>query len=101
VINQRKCHECGKWTDGRETHCVFCGATLDPSIRAREEKAERDLRIREERLKNETRFEKYLRSLSESEKPHHQVLFKVLNLAFTVYMSILSFFIWLIALISG
>ncbi|MCH2213999.1 MAG: hypothetical protein MK086_02400 [Flavobacteriales bacterium] len=101
MSNQRKCHECGKWTEVRETHCVFCDATLDPLLRAREEKIEREKKIREERLLRETRFEKYLRTLQESEKSYHQITFQVLNVVFTIYMGILSFFIWLIALISG
>ncbi|MCZ4409210.1 hypothetical protein O3Q51_10335 [Cryomorphaceae bacterium 1068] len=101
MTNQRKCHDCGKWTDSSENYCVFCDATLDPVLRAKEEKAERDRIAREKKLLAETKFEKYLRSLQESEKPGHQIFFKVLNVAFTIYMGVLSFFIWLIALISG
>jgi len=85
----------------RETHCVFCDAVLDPLLIAKEEKLERDEKLRKEKLQNETQFEKYLRQLQESEKAHHQILFKFLDLVFTIYMAILSFFIWLIALISG
>ncbi len=101
MVNQRKCHECGKWTDSAEKYCVFCDATLDPSLRAQEEKAERDRIAREKKLLKESRFEKFLRQLEESEKPFNRFLFNVLNIAFTIYMGILSFFIWLIALISG
>ncbi|MGB6037233.1 MAG: hypothetical protein WBG42_13250 [Cryomorphaceae bacterium] len=101
MANQRKCHDCGKWTDGNDTHCVFCDATLDPLLRAKEEKAERARIAREKKLLTESKFEKYLRSLQESEKPSHQLFFRILNVAFTIYMGTLSFFIWLIALISG
>jgi hypothetical protein len=101
VPSQRKCHECGKWTDGSETHCVFCDATLDPALRAKEERAERERIAREKRLLNESRFERYLRNLEESDKVPQKILFRVLSVAFTIYMGVLSFFIWLIALISG
>jgi len=101
VANQRKCHECGKWTDSSETHCVFCDATLDPTLRAKEEKEERERIAREKKILNESRFERWLRGFQESDRWHHQLLFRILNVAFTIYMGILSFFIWLIALISG
>ncbi|HKK39818.1 MAG TPA: hypothetical protein VJ949_10400 [Cryomorphaceae bacterium] len=101
MTNQRKCHECGKWTDSAEKYCVFCDATLDPVLRAKEEKAERDRIAREKKLLTESKFEKFLRNLQESEKPFHKLSFRILNIAFTIYMGVLSFFIWLIALISG
>lgn len=101
MTNQRKCHDCGKWTDSSEKYCVFCDATLDPVLRAKEEKAEKARIARENKLLTESRFERYLRKLQESEKPLHKAAFRVLNIAFTIYMGILSFFIWLIALISG
>jgi hypothetical protein len=101
VTNQRKCHDCGKWTDSNEKYCVFCDATLDPLLKSKEENVERERRKREQKILSETKFEKHLRRLQESEKPIHKVSFRVLNIAFTIYMGTLSFFIWLIALISG
>ena len=101
MTNQRKCHDCSKWTDSSEKYCVFCDATLDPVLRSKEEKAERDRIEREKKLLTESKFEKFLRKLQESEKPVHKVSFRFLNIAFTIYMGVLSFFIWLIALISG
>lgn len=101
MTNQRKCHDCGKWTDSTEKYCVFCDATLDPLLKSKEENVERERRKREQKILSETKFEKHLRRLQESEKPIHKVSFRVLNIAFTIYMGTLSFFIWLIALISG
>jgi uncharacterized membrane protein len=101
MINQKKCPKCGKWTDGDRTHCVFCDALIDPVLVAKERKRVRDEEARERRLLEETKFEKYLRNLQESDKPIHKIGFKILNTVFTIYMAILSFFIWLIALISG
>lgn len=101
MANQRKCHNCGKWIDLAQDYCQFCDATLDPTLRAKEEKAEKDRIAREEKLLTESWVEKKLRKLQESDKPIHQFLYQVLNVVFTIYMGILSFFIWLIALISG
>jgi hypothetical protein len=101
MMNQKKCGSCGKWTKGDLERCVYCNSLIDPVLIEKERKAARLAKAREERLQNESRFEKYLRELQESEKPSHKFLFGFLNIAFTIYMGILSFFIWLIALISS
>lgn len=101
MINEKKCHACGKWTDGSLKHCAFCGAAIDPALIAEERRKARAEASRKEQLENESRFERYLRELEESEKPHHKILFGILSTLFNIYMAILSFFIWLIALISG
>jgi len=101
MLNEKKCPVCGKWTDGSKMRCVFCGAPIDATLIAEERKKIRDAEASKKRLAEENRFERYLRELQESEKRGHKILFAVLNAVFTVYMAILSFFIWLIALISG
>lgn len=101
MMNEKKCPSCGKWTDGNKTHCAFCGAPIDADLIAREQKKVRDAEEEKKRLAEENRFERYLRKLQASQKPHHKILFGILNAVFTVYMAVLSFFIWLIALISG
>jgi ribosomal protein S4 len=74
---------------------------LDPVLiaKARREKRKRDEWAR--KLATENRFERYLRELEGSPKQHHRALFAVLRVVFTVYMAILSFFIWLVAFLSG
>lgn len=99
--NEKKCHQCGKWTDGSQTHCEFCGALIDPFIIAREKKQKRDEAAKQKQLAEEGRFEKFLRELEESDKPFHRFSFSILNTLFNIYMAILSFFIWLIAIASG
>lgn len=101
MINEKKCHVCGKWTDGSKKQCVFCGAPIDAALIAQERKKIKDAEDSKKRLAEENRFERYLRKLQESERTGHKILFGILNAIFTVYMGILSFFIWLIALISG
>ncbi len=101
MISQKKCKECGYWNVGTNTHCASCNATIDARLLALEQRQRRDQANREKQLANENRFEKYLRKMEESEKPLNKVLFKVLSVVFNIYLAILSFFIWLIALISG
>jgi len=101
MLNEKKCPACGKWTDGSKKHCVFCGAPIDAILIAQERKKIKDAEDSKKRLEEENRFERYLRKLEESDKPRHKIMFGILNAVFTVYMGILSFFIWLIALISG
>lgn len=100
-LNQRKCPACGKWTPSNESTCAFCGQLLDyRELRKREIEAERTKR-RDEAIARETPFERRLRLLEESDKLHHRILVRIGRAAFTVYMGIVSFFIWLIAFISG
>jgi len=99
--NQKKCPSCGKWTDGSKDHCAFCDSLINPVLIQQAEQKKRAEIRRNEKLANENKFERYLRKLEESDKPGHILAFKILNTAFTIYMGILSFFIWLIALISG
>ncbi|MCA1762091.1 MAG: hypothetical protein ABR574_02770 [Cryomorphaceae bacterium] len=101
MINQKKCPACGKWTDGSKQRCVFCNSLIDPQLIAEEDSRKRAEKSRQERLASESKFEKYLRKLKESDKPGYTLLFKILNTLFNIYMAVLSFFIWLIALISG
>ena len=101
MINQKKCEACGKWTKGDRKRCVYCDALIDPVLIAEEKRVQRKALERERRLLNESKLEKYLRRLQESDKPLNKFVFKFLNIVFTIYMGILSFFIWLIALISS
>jgi len=99
--NQKKCPSCGKWTDGSKDYCVFCDSLINPVLIQKAEQERKAQIRRSEQLANENKFEKYLRKLEESDKPGHVIAFKILSTAFSIYMGILSFFIWLIALISG
>jgi len=101
MLNEKKCPACGKWTDGSKTHCVFCGEPIDATLIAAQHRKAREDAARKKALEEENRFERYLRTLQESDKPHHKILFGILNTLFTIYMAILSFFIWIIALVSS
>lgn len=99
--NQKKCPACGKWTDGAKDTCIFCDSLINPILILQAENKRKAEQKKKDKIANENRFERYLRKLEESEKPSHIFLFKVLKTIFTIYMAVLSFFIWLIALISG
>jgi hypothetical protein len=101
IKSQKKCPKCAKWTDGTQTHCSFCDATIDPILLAKEQRRLRDAEALRRRLAEENKFERFLRKLEESEKPFHKFSFSILSVIFNIYMAILSFFIWLIALASG
>lgn len=100
-MNEKKCPACGKWTSGEHERCAFCGAAIDPALIASERKKLREEKARKHKLANENRFERYLRELEESDKSHHKIGFGILKTLFNIYMAVLSFFIWLIAFLSG
>ncbi len=100
-MKEKKCQTCGKWTDGNNTHCQHCGALIDHKIIAEEKRQVRAEEKKTKSLENESKFAKYLRKLEESENPVHRFFFVILNAVFNIYMAILSFFIWLIAIASG
>lgn len=68
--------------------------------RAAAGEAQREERLRRERAK-ESKFEKWLRELEDSTNPWARGFSWLMRTIFTVYMAVLSFFIWLIAFLSG
>ena len=101
MIHQKKCHECANWTDGSLQRCAFCNAIIDPILIAEAEQIEKQRILRENAIKSESKLNRFLRKFQESDNPFNKVLFKIFQIVFNIYMAILSFFIWLIALISG
>jgi len=99
MINEKKCPVCSEWTDGNKPYCTHCGALIDPQqIAARDKKERADEKIRYE---TPSRFKEFLDRLSKSENPFAKFSFFILRGLFNIYMAILSFFLWLIALASG
>lgn len=101
MVNERKCPACGKWTDGHKTHCIHCGALTDPVLIAEERSKERAEDRRADELKNESKTVKKLKALKKSDKVFHRIIYYIADTIFTIYMGILSFIVWLIALITG
>lgn len=101
MANERKCPACGEWTNGHITHCTQCGALTDPTLIAEESRNEREKDRRADKLRNESKTAKRFRALKGSDKLIHRIIFFIANTLFTIYMGILSFVVWLIALITG
>lgn len=101
MVNERKCTHCGKWTDGSKTHCEHCGGLTDPTLVAEEKKKARDAERVADKLKNESKAMKKLRALKDSDKLINRIIFAIADTVFTIYMAILSFIVWLIALITA
>lgn len=101
MVNERKCPACGKWTNGHKTHCTHCGNLTDPVLIAKENRKERDEERKAYKLENEPKAIKKLKALKKSDKILHRIIFYIADTIFTIYMGILSFIVWLIALITG
>lgn len=100
-MNERKCPNCGAWNSGDLKYCSNCNALIEPVAIAQKEQIEARQKRKEEALKNASKFELWLDSLKDSPKVFNRILYRVLHVLFTIQMAIMSFFIWLIALISG
>jgi hypothetical protein len=100
-MNQRKCPICGKWNGVNELTCSECNAVIDPKILAVEELEIIQKELELERLAKQTKLEKWYTKFKHSESPLHQLIYFIGSTIVTIYMAFISFFIWLIALISG
>ncbi len=100
-MNERKCLQCSTWNHGGLEHCSNCNALINPVSVAIKVKAEADEQREAEAIRNASKLELWVERFKKSPKPINQVLYKVFSVLFTIHMAIMSFFIWLIALISG
>lgn len=101
MVNERKCHACGKWTDGNKTHCIHCNALTDPALIAKEKSTARQKEHREQELAKESKTVKKFKALKHSEKLFHRVVYAIFDVIFTIYMGILSFIVWFIAMLTA
>ncbi|GGG02942.1 hypothetical protein [Pontibacter amylolyticus] len=94
----RKCPNCGqwsRWTQNPTDRCEHCNSILDPVAVARQQ-------ARAERKQEEE--ERYSIKFIEvnPDDPWYIQFFKRIGLGFQIaFVSIISFFIWLIALLAG
>ena len=101
MVKERKCHACGKWTDGNKTHCIHCNALTDPVRIAKEKAVARQKKHRDHELATESKTVKKFKALKHSEKLRHRILYGIFDTIFTIYMGILSFIVWIIAMITA
>lgn len=100
-MNQRKCRHCGTWNDQDLDTCSKCKEIISPTILAKIARVAADQKREAQAIKNASKFEKWMARFENSPKPINKILFKLISILFTIHMAIMSFFIWLIALISG
>lgn len=94
-MGQKKCPHCGEWstwTTNMNDLCDHCGKPLGG----------RDLEYHERREKDiKENKEQWIFHIKEDDGPFMIGLKKVGNLFYTIYMGILTFLAWLIAMLPG
>ena len=94
---ERKCKSCGVW-NADEQVCKSCGTVLDPAeIRKQEHKNEESKRAAIPKSK----VEKMLDQMKASSNPLVKLSYVVLKTFWLVYMAIITFILWFIALGPG
>lgn len=94
---ERKCRKCGAW-NGEEEHCLICGTVLDPQkIRQQEIRTEEDRRAEAPKSK----IEQLLNRMKDSSNPFVKLSYVLLKTFWLVYLGIVSFILWFIALGPG
>ena len=95
---QRKCPSCGSWETKGKDHCGNCGALISPEKILVEEFESR------EKFRNEVRdtpLENFFDRWKNTPNPLLKFVYFVLRSVWIVYMAILAFFLWLIAMTPG
>ena len=94
-MGQKKCPHCGEWSSWQVSvhdRCLHCGQAL----------AGRDLEYYEKRQKElKTNEENWIFFIREKDPNWMKVLKKVGNVFYTIYIAILTFLAWLIAITPG
>jgi hypothetical protein len=101
VSKEIKCGTCGKWTDGSKSHCTYCGSLVDFKLIDIKERELRNDVAKQKQLENQSKFEKLLNRLENSQKPFYRILFQVLNVVWIIYSALIAFVIWFTAIFSG
>ncbi|MCC5932376.1 MAG: hypothetical protein JJU28_24235 [Cyclobacteriaceae bacterium] len=93
--HQKKCPGCGEWSTWYQSHediCEHCGTLLSP------EAFNRDERRAEYQAASE---KKWIFYIEENDGPVLRFFKKIGNTVYLIYMAILTFIMWLIAVTPG
>lgn len=94
---ERKCNSCGHWNQTQE-NCEKCGALISPEkIRNEEAQSEMQKWVERER----SRMEIVLEKMKKSRYSFVRTAYVFLRIFWMVYMAIITFFLWFIALGPG
>jgi predicted amidophosphoribosyltransferase len=94
-MDQKKCPHCGKWSSWNRNLsdlCDHCGKTLGGKDLENQE------RMLEDRQKSEINW---MFNPNESDSSFIKGLKKIGNFFYTIFMAIISFILWLIAVLPG
>lgn len=94
-MDQKKCRHCGKWSSWNLNLfdlCDHCGQTLGG----------KDLENQERRIADkENNEDNWMFNIKESDSYVTKGMKKVGNFFYTIFMAIISFILWLIAVLPG
>lgn len=93
--HQKKCPECGEWSIWEQSHedlCEHCGALLSPEAFKRQEKRAEY---------QEASKKKWIFYIEEDDGALMRFFKKTGNTIYLIYMAILTFIMWLIAVTPG
>lgn len=94
---QRKCSYCGFWNEAVD-YCVQCNTPISSeAVRQNRQQIELDKKAKEIKPKLDAFFERW----KNSSNPILSILYKIAYGIWTVYMAIVSFIIWIVALGPG
>lgn len=95
---ERKCAKCKEWDTIGSLTCPHCGYPLAPELIIKKSFEERKKKAEE---KPPSSLELFLSSIKNSESLIVRIIYRVLRTVWVIYMAILSFFLWLVAISPG
>jgi hypothetical protein len=93
--SEKKCMNCNRWSQWNQSvddTCQHCGALLDPEGKEKKEKRDEEARLQKE---------KWAFTIHEGDSPFRVFAKKLGNTSYIIFISIISFFAWLIAALPG
>jgi len=94
---ERKCTNCGTWNQQND-FCVQCNAPISPKEIQKVNVAKRETIINN---KPKSKLDLFIVKVKNSTNPFVIVAYKTVSFLWFIYMAILSFFLWFIALGPG
>jgi hypothetical protein len=93
---ERKCWNCGHWNTN-EAFCVSCGSPIAPNQvrKVRKEKREKNFKV------DKSKLDEFAEKWKNTNNVFLKLLYKVAYLFWMLYIGIISFILWFIALGPG
>jgi hypothetical protein len=92
-MHRIKCHQCGNWSQGSVENCEVCGVILDKNVYLKS--------ISEERNPKEKSSRPDFFIINKEDGVLLVIWKRILQAGYLVFMAIMSFIIWFVALFSG